>query len=76
MAQTSCTTISAVEICDTLGRKAMANRLRRSVAAVSNAAASGVFPSAWFLVIQEMCSTAGIFCPRELFAFITPEVAT
>lgn len=58
------------DICDALGRRAIAARLGRSVAAVSNAASDGVFPSAWYIVIREMCAAAGVDCPVAAFNFI------
>ena len=66
---------TALSICDALGRKEMATRLDRSVAAVSNAASDGAFPSGWFLIISEMCKTHGIECPAALFTFLAPATA-
>ena len=63
---------TAISICDALGRKEMAARLERSVAAVSNAASDGAFPSGWFLIISEMCKVRGIDCPPALFTFLAP----
>lgn len=67
---------TAISICDALGRKEMAARLERSVAAVSNAASDGAFPSGWFLIISEMCRVRGIECPSALFTFLAPAPET
>lgn len=69
-------TITAASICDALGRKEMAARLDRSVAAISNAATDGAFPSGWFLIIAEMCAARGIPCPASLFTFLPPDTAS
>jgi hypothetical protein len=53
-----------------LGRKEMAARLERTVAAVSNAASDGAFPAGWFLVVSEMCRERGVECPARLFRFL------
>lgn len=63
---------TAAGICDALGRKEMAARLERTVAAVSNAASDGAFPSGWYLIISEMCEARGIVCPPSLFTFLLP----
>lgn len=65
--------ITAADICDALGRKEMAARLERTVAAVSNAASDGAFPAGWFLVISQMCADRGVECPARLFRFLTPQ---
>jgi len=58
-------TVSA--ICDTLGRKAIADRLGVGTTAVSNASVDGRFPAAWYLGIVSMCDAAGLHCPIMLF---------
>lgn len=58
------------EICDALGRKAVAARVGRSIQAVSNAATDGVFPASWYLAVKSMCGDAGIGCPEHLFSFV------
>ena len=63
---------TAAAVCDALGRREMAARLERTVAAVSNAASEGVFPSGWFLVISKMCEDRGVECPLSLFNFLAP----
>lgn len=60
----------AIAICDALGRKNIAVRLGRTVAAVSNAATDGVFPSSWYLIIKQMCEEEGVDCPDAAFAFL------
>ncbi len=67
--------ITASAVCDALGRKEMAARLERTVAAVSNAASEGAFPPGWYLVISEMCRAKGIDCPPRLFRFLPPQSA-
>ncbi len=74
MDHTPAAEVTAADICDTLGRKEMAARLERTVAAVSNAASDGAFPAGWFLVISQMCADKGIDCPSRLFRFLTPQV--
>ncbi len=64
---------TAADVCDALGRKEMAARLERTVAAVSNAASDGAFPAGWFLVISQMCAEKGIDCPARLFRFLPPQ---
>lgn len=59
-------------ICDTLGRRAIAAAVGVKPAAVSNAVFQGQFPAKWFIVLSEMCAAAGIDCPSELFAFAQP----
>ena len=66
------TTVTAATICDQLGRKEMAARLDRTVAAISNAATEGAFPTGWFLVISEMCREKAIKCPPSVFRFLPP----
>lgn len=64
------TDISALEVCDALGRRDIALRVRRGVTAVSNAAADGKFPASWYLAIRAMCVSAGLPCPEQLFKFL------
>ena len=73
MDQNSTPEITAAKLCDLLGRKDMAARLDRTVAAISNAASDGAFPAGWFLVISEMCAERDIECPPSLFRFLLPQ---
>jgi hypothetical protein len=57
-------------ICDVLGRRSIAARVRVGLPAVSNASVAGQFPARWYLAIRAMCDEAGIACPDELFSFI------
>lgn len=69
MTQISSTEPTVTAICDALGRKEISVRVKRTAAAVSNAASEGVFPAGWYLVIKEMCAEKGIGCPDGLFRF-------
>lgn len=62
--------ITASDICDVLGRRAIADKIGVGMSAVSNASVDGRFPAKWFRAIQSMCSDAGIECPDRLFNFI------
>lgn len=64
------TPISAADVCDALGRKAISSAVGRGLTAVSNAAAEGIFPASWYPIIKQMCSDAGIDCPMSLFKFV------
>lgn len=64
--------ISAKEVCDVLGRRAMAKRLGVGVTQISNASVEGQFPARWFAILRDMCAEAGIDCPEYLFTFIAP----
>lgn len=60
-------------ICDALGRREIAAAVGVKPSAVSNAVFQGKFPAKWFIVVSEMCASAGIDCPAEIFAFaVTP----
>jgi hypothetical protein len=60
-------------ICDALGRREIAAAVGVKPAAVSNAVFQERFPAKWFIVVSEMCASAGIDCPSEIFAF-TPAI--
>lgn len=66
--------VTAADICDALGRKAMAVRLRVKSTAVSNAATDGRFPSRWLKIVRSMCEEIAIPCPESLFNFIEAEL--
>ena len=36
----------------------------------------GVFPASWYAVLSDMCTTAGILCPRSAFNWKAPAQAT
>lgn len=65
-------------ICDTLGRKHLAEALGVKPTAVSNAVVQGKFPAKWYAVIKSLASEATISCPDDLFNFIAvdPPVAS
>ncbi|WP_111732222.1 hypothetical protein [Roseovarius amoyensis] len=60
------------EMCDALGRKAMAARLGVSKAAISNACSDNIFSAGWYGVLADMCGEIGIDCPLDLFNFRAP----
>lgn len=66
------TQVTASDICDALGRKAIADRIGVGLTAVSNASADGGFPAKWFAVLREMCAECGLDCPEHLFNFVRP----
>jgi len=62
--------LTASDVCDALGRKAMAENLGVGVTAISNASVQGMFSARWYVVIKRMCDEAGVECPSGLFSFI------
>lgn len=65
--------VTASDICDALGRKAMSERLGVGLTAISQACVEGKFSARWFKIVRSMCSDAGIECPDHLFSFIADE---
>lgn len=70
-----------VKICDTIGRKLVAERMSVGKTAVGNAVSDGVFPARWYREMQALCSEYGLDCSDELFNFFraaedTKEAAT
>lgn len=68
------------EICDAIGRAALANELGVRTTAVSNAVVTNAFPASWFKVIERMTARAGVKCPHDLFTWkgnhsTTPDTA-
>ncbi len=61
--------VTALEICDALGRKPMAEALGVGVTTISNAAVAGVFPAKWYRVVRAMCREVGCECPDDVFNF-------
>lgn len=61
--------IKVADICDLLGRKAIAEAVNVRTTAVSNAVAVNCFPSKWYLIIKAMCDARNHSCPSELFSF-------
>lgn len=59
--------ITVADICDRLGRRAIAETIGVGATAVSNASAEGLFSPAWFVGIKTMCDKAGLPCPERLF---------
>lgn len=66
---------SVAQICETLGRRAIAERLGRSRSAVTEGIRGGLFPSTWYLTIKAMCAEAGIECPDRLFRFLPDAIS-
>lgn len=66
--------ITAETICDALGRRAIADAMGVTPAAVSNYSASGIFPAKWYIALRSMCDERGIQCPDALFNFVSPPV--
>ena len=52
-----------------LGRNKIADALNVGATAVSNHIVRGAFPASWFDKIEGLCISAGLECPRSLFAF-------
>ena len=73
IAQKSDAPLSVADICDVLGRRNVALAVGVRATSVSNAVVEGRFPAKWYLVIAEMCRTADIPCPNELFSFVAVE---
>lgn len=65
--------VSVGDICNALGRKAIADAMSVRVTAVSNAVVDNRFPSKWYLVIKSLCDAQGMDCPVSLFSFEKPE---
>jgi len=66
---------TASDVCDALGRKLMAERLRVGLTAISNASSQGQFSARWYAVIKSLCAETGFDCPDHLFSFIPVIVA-
>jgi DNA-binding Xre family transcriptional regulator len=62
--------ITALEICNSLGRRELAKRIGVTKTAVSNAAVDGKFPARWFVVVSAMCAEQGLECPQDAFSFV------
>lgn len=57
-------------LCDTLGRRRIADRLGVRTTAVGNAAVDGRFPARWYVEIKAMCEDDGLAAPGlDLFSF-------
>lgn len=59
--------ITVEQIADEIGRAKMAVALGVGVTAISNAVVSKKFPPSWYVVMQALCSEAGLECPPSLF---------
>lgn len=57
-------------ICDEIGRKVIAERMKVGKTAVGNAVSDGVFPARWYREMRLLCQEHGLPCPDELFNFI------
>lgn len=57
------------QICNTLGRKNIADKLGVGLTSIGNAVADNSFPSKWYVVIFEMCQEHSVSCPLSLFRF-------
>lgn len=71
---TSVHDITAKIICDAIGRRAIAEAIGVTPAAVSNYSAAGVFPASWYLAVKAMCDARGLVCPEGLFNFVNPSI--
>lgn len=60
---------STSEICDTVGRAAIASAVRVGMSQVSNAVSENRFPARWYFAVKKLCEQAGISCPEHLFSF-------
>ena len=61
--------ISVAQICEAVGRPAIASALGVRLTAVSNAAVSNTFPARWYLAVKALCDSVGQECPEHLFSF-------
>lgn len=57
------------EICETVGRDAIMQRLGVKKSAVSNAVIAGQFPASWYAEVRALCEGAQIDCPIDAFGF-------
>lgn len=64
--------ITASQLADAIGRKALADALGVGPTAVSNAVVRGEFPASWFLSVKDMADKIGHQCPPELFKMRLP----
>lgn len=53
-----------------LDRAMLRDELQVGDTAISNAVSRNVFPAKWFDVVEKMCASKEIECPRSLFAFV------
>lgn len=67
---------TAAEVCDLIGRKAIADRIGVGLTQVSNAAVEGLFPARWYLEMRDLCRSAGVECPERLFNWKGPTHST
>jgi hypothetical protein len=56
-------------IIETLGAETICDKLKVSSHAVRYAKTDGVFPSAWYAGLLDLCNEAKIECPLEAFSW-------
>lgn len=57
------------EVVSKLGLREIAAEVGVTVSAVREARRSGMFPSAWFLVMRDMAKSSGVDLPESLFSW-------
>lgn len=62
---------SVAMICDTIGRKVVADRIGVGKTAVSNAVVEGIFPARWYREMRSLCAEHDLPCPDDLFNFVS-----
>lgn len=67
--------ITVERICETLGRRTVAEAIGVRLTSVSNAIVDGRFPARWFDVVDRLCAQRELPCPRRLFTFVGAEGA-
>lgn len=63
------TSPTVAQICEAIGRDAIARSVDVKPNSVSNAIADNRFPARWFIAVKELCDAAGMPCPAHLFHF-------
>lgn len=63
------TKITAKNIIEKIGAKAIADCLGVGLHSVRHAKFTGEFPANWFDALDRLCKSEGIDCPRCLFTF-------
>lgn len=62
--------LTTSQICQAIGRKAIASAVNVGVTQVGNAVAENRFPARWFLAVKQLCDSKGVECPAYLFNFV------
>lgn len=66
---------TVTDICDKVGRQAIASAVGVGLTAVSNAAVENCFPARWFYAVRGLCRDANVECPETLFSFVGIDTA-